>query len=272
MATRVRPPHPHTHRHDTDGLVFDLINVATIHNTSIPSSALLTNSTLERLYTLASAHEWGLAQNTSDPVRGIAGAILAGQIVDALSAVVASPTTSPQLNIQFGAYGTFMSFFGLAGLPGASAAFTGICEYASSMAFELLRTDGDEVAVRFLFANGTAAENELAAFPLFGQDQVVLPWEEFRSGMLGFAVHDTQHWCEMCGNVDGECAVEGQDVGGEKECGDAGVSRPVAGVIGALVTLVVVLVVQAAVMVFGGLRLVRKKTLQGAAQVSSGEK
>ncbi|KND94948.1 hypothetical protein TOPH_00217 [Tolypocladium ophioglossoides CBS 100239] len=256
--------------------VFDLINVATIHNASIPASNLLDNSTRARLYDLASVQEWNLAYNSSEPVRAIAGSVLAGQVLAALQDVVDAKASAPKFNAQFGAYGTFMAFFGLAQLPAASPDFYGICDYASSMAFELVTSVADakpkpeDVSVRFLFANGTAAEKGLKAFPLFGQSKDTLSWTDFKAGMGKFAIADTKHWCTLCGNTNGQCAAgnstssDGGATAQNTDGSGSGVSRPVAGVIGALVTLVVILGLQAAVMLFGGLRLVKKSTLAGA--------
>jgi hypothetical protein len=216
-----------------------------------------------------------LAYNASEPVRAIAGSVLAGQILDSLQAIVDGTKGAAKFNAQFGAYGTFMAFFGLAQLPKASQNFYGIVNYASSMTFELYTTStaakpsADELNVRFLFANGTAANNELTAFPLFGQDKMSLSWNDFKSGMSKFAIADTQHWCTLCGSTSGTCAANSTTSGGDgastqSNSSDNGVSKPVAGVIGALVTLVVILGIQAAVVLLGGLRLVKKSTLTRA--------
>ncbi|KAK1240808.1 hypothetical protein MKX07_006241 [Trichoderma sp. CBMAI-0711] len=263
--------------------IFDYINVATIHNASIPSSSLLTNSTLKTLYDLASTHEWNLAYNASEPSRAIAGSVLAGQILTALEAIAepsssSSSSSAPRINVQFGAYGAFMAFFGLAQLPAASTDFYGICDYASSMALELVapspdRTSPDDLSVRFLWSNGTAAAHGLKEYPLFGQEkQTTLSWNDFKAGMNKFAVASTQDWCSVCGNTDGACAnstdasgsPSAQSSSSDKGSG-SGISRPVAGVIGALVTLGVILGVEALVLLLGGLRLVKKSTLAGGA-------
>ncbi|CAJ0545812.1 Ff.00g092850.m01.CDS01 [Fusarium sp. VM40] len=252
--------------------IFDLINVARIHNSSVPSDDLLTESTLDKLYNLASIHEWNLAYNSSEPVRAIAGSVLAGQIIEALEPL-ASGTKAPKVNIQFGAYAAFMSYFGLAGLDKASSDFTGVVDYASSMAFELVtnatKPTADDVSVRFYFANGTASENTPKLFPLFGEDKTTISWKDFKSGMSEFAIKDNKHWCKLCGNTDGICASSSDNddsASSQSSSGGSGngVSKPVAGVIGALVTLVVILGIQAAVVLFGGLRLVKKSTLAAA--------
>ncbi|KAI0012905.1 histidine acid phosphatase-like protein [Xylariaceae sp. FL0662B] len=258
--------------------IFDYINVATIHNRTIPSSDLLTNETLKELQMLANIHEWNLAYNSSDTIRAIAGATLAAQVVNSLNSTLTGKSSMP-FGIQFGAYASFMSFFGLAQLPKLSPDFTGIVNYASSMVFELVTNttvsksaypSAGDVSVRFLFANGTAAENPLTAYPLFGQSETLLPWTTFASEMNKFAIGDTASWCQACGNTTGICASSasspnsgGDDATAASTSGN-GVTLPVAGVIGALVTLVVILGVEALVYVIAGLKLVRKSTLAKA--------
>ncbi len=244
-----------------------------IHN----QSDLVNSSTYNHLFTLASDHEWNQAYNASAPVRAIAGSVLAGQVLDSLQAIIDKPASSPRFNAQFGAYGTFMSFFGLAQMPAASSDFYGIVDYASSMAFELVtnstaaQPDAKDVSVRFFFANGTAADNQFKQFPLFAQDKTTLSWSDFKDGMGKFAIEDDKHWCTLCGNTDGKCAANGTETdsgantnSSSGSSGSGGVSKPVAGVIGALVTLVVILGALAAIMLFGGVRFAKKSTIAQA--------
>ncbi|KAF5665211.1 acid phosphatase [Fusarium circinatum] len=257
--------------------IFDLINVARIHNSSISSDDLLDESTLEKLYNLASIHEWNLAYNSSEPVRAIAGSVLAGQIIEALEPL-AEGKKGPKVNVQFGAYAAFMSFFGLAGLDKVSSDFKRVVDYASSMAFELVTNatnpTADDVSVRFYFSNGTASQHTPKMFPLFGKDETTISWKDFKTGMSDFAIEDTKHWCKLCGNNDGNCASDSDDdsTSSQSSSGGSGngVSKPVAGVIGALVTLVVILGVQAAFILLGGLRLVKKSTLAAAGASQAG--
>ncbi|OAR02699.1 hypothetical protein LLEC1_06497 [Akanthomyces lecanii] len=263
--------------------VFDYVNVASIHNQTIPSGDLV-KPAMPRLLTLASIHEWNLAYNSSEPVRAIAGSVLAGQILGALGALASGQKGAPTFNAQFGAYGTFMAFFGLAQMPSASSDFTGICDYASSMAFELVTnatagSDGkynpDDLSVRFFFANGTATSDSFKQWPLFAQKETTLSWPAFKDGMNKFAIQDNAHWCNTCGSTSGKCAANGTSADGgsastNSSSGSGGVSRPVAGVIGALVTLAVILGLQAAIMLFGGFRLMKKSTLrQGNAEAGT---
>src|SRR5262249_41716180 len=145
--------------------VFDLINVAEIHNATINDVNLLDNNTLFQLRTLADTHEWGLAYNTSDNLRAMSGMQLAGEILQSLNNTITTHA-SPILTTHFGAYATFLSFFGLPTLPAASPDFYGIPDYASAMIFELFAPNGssssgipnpDDLQVRFLFHNGTTS-------------------------------------------------------------------------------------------------------------------
>lgn len=254
-----------------------------IHNQTINSSDLLTNANTFQLRTLADAHEWGLAYNASDDMRAIGGKTLAGQIVEFLNTTITGKGKS-KIGVQFGAYGTFASFFGLADLPSVNPDFMGISDYASAMTFELFTNtsatisstsypSADELYVRFLFHNGTTnSSSEPVAYPLFGSGMEALSWNDFTNGMNKFAIGSTEKWCTECGNFTGTCAAyapaSSPSSSSDDNSGSAsgnGLSPAVNGVIGAMVTLAVILGLEAIVMLVGGLRLVSKKRLQSPA-------
>lgn len=251
------------------------MHVSTIHNSSIPSGDLLTNETLFQLQTLADHHEFNLAYNSSDEIRAIAGATLAAQILTQLNTTITGKSAQ-QVGIQFGAYASFLSFFGLAQLPAVSENFTGVVDYAASMTFELFTNatvnstsypSEDDINVRFLFANGTAAENPLTEYPLFGLSESSISWPMFVSEMNKFAIGDQVDWCAACGNTTGTCAStttssnSSSSSTASSSSNSGGMSRAVAGVIGAMVTLAVILGLEALIMLIGGLRLISKKHL-----------
>jgi hypothetical protein len=257
-------------------VVYDLINVAEIHNSSIPSSDVLTDSTLHQLSTLANAHEWGLAYNASDDMRAIAGMQLAGEVLEYMNSTISSKGAK-KLGVQFGAYATAMSFFGLVDLPAASENFTGVIDYASSLVFELI-TEADvssgfpstkDLSVRFLFHNGTASNtSQPTAYPLFGSSSDTVSWSDFQSNLTKFAVSNSEQWCTKCGNSTGTCAAYTKDSGSastQQKSSNNGISPAIGGVIGAMVTLAVILGSLAAFMLFGGFRLVSKKSLAAGA-------
>lgn len=231
---------------------------------------------------LADLHEWNLAYNATESIRAVAGSTLAAEIVEGLNKTITSAGKS-KLNIQFGPYANFQSFFGLAQLPAASPDFYGIPDYTSSMTFELF-TDGDatpfpatdDIKVRFLFHNGTTSDSsEPTPFPLFGQKEMALPWQAFADGMNKFAINGQDDWCKACGNDTGVCAASAPPATtatptASSSSGSGGVSKAVAGVIGAIVTLAVVLGLAVLVMLVGGLRLVSKKRMNATSSTGSG--
>ena len=245
-----------------------------IHNASIPSDELLDDDTILQLQALANVHEFNLAYNESDTVRAINGRTLASDIVTGLNKTIASQGKKAKVNAQFNAYAYFLSFFGLAQLPKANSDFYGIPDYASTMVFELFTRGAadpfptpEDLYVRFLFHNGTSnSTSEPAVYPLFGQNENELPWGTFVSKMGEFSVPWGPEWCEICGNTKGICDTNPAPVSTSSSddstsSGSGGVSKAVAGVIGACVTLAVVLGIAALVILVGGMRLVSKKKL-----------
>ncbi|KAE8315543.1 histidine phosphatase superfamily [Aspergillus transmontanensis] len=245
--------------------IFDYLNVARIHNTSTEN--MPTDAQFEQLLALANIEQYNLAYNSTETVRAIAGAQLAGEMLDALSQTI-STQGKTKLNIQFGSYGTFLSYFGLAQLPKANSDFTGIPDYASSMAWELITDstsgfpDPADISVRFVFHNGTiTGSDEPTEFPLYGQSSATISWSEFEKQTKSIAVMSTAEWCSACGNTDGKCADPSSNSAGaestEKKSNE--VSRPVAGVIGAMVTLAVILGLEAAFFLFGGFTIAKRR-------------
>lgn len=263
-----------------------------IHNQTINSSDLLTAANTFQLRTLADAHEWGLAYNASDNMRAVAGKTLAGQIVEFLNGTITGKGKQ-KIGVQFGAYGTFSSFFGLADLPSVNPDFYGVCDYASAMTFEMFTNSStaisstsypseDEIYVRFLFHNGTTnSSSEPVAYPLFGSGQDALSWNDFTNSMNKFSIGNTEQWCTQCGNFTGTCAAyapagssSSSSSSDSSSSGSGnGLSPAVNGVIGAMVTLAVILGIEALVLLVGGMRVVSKKRLQTpASSVSNGAK
>lgn len=247
--------------------IWDLLNVASIHNAS---SSLPSDQVMQELLVLANIHEFNLAYNSSEPIRAVAGMNLAGQVLTALNQTITSGGKS-KLSVQFGAYATFLSYFGLAGLTN-DPNFTGMPVYASSMAWELVTNasgtgipSASEINVRFLFHNGTSIEGstQLQAYPLFGQSAVEIPWTQFVDSTNKFAITSQQQWCTACGNSTGICSSSSgtSTSNTPSDSSSGGMSLAVAGVIGAMVTLGVLAGLTALIILVFGLRLVRKSTL-----------
>jgi hypothetical protein len=271
--------------------IFDLLNVASIHNSSnnFPSSDLLTEEIFFQLRTLADQHELNLAYNASDPIRAVTGSIIAAQVLTALNTTLTGKGKS-KLNVQFGAYAGMSSYFGLAGLLPLNVDFNGVADYASTLTWELVTNSTvseesfptmDEVSVRFMFHNGTTSSTSIPTeYPLFGSGRSPLPWNDFVTGMNKFAIGTQKAWCTACGNSTGVCSAEsladgsgqnstssggldGASSNSTSSSGHSGMSLAVAGVIGAMVTLAVILGIEGLILLIGGLRLVSKKKFAG---------
>ncbi|KAJ5500859.1 hypothetical protein N7463_008109 [Penicillium fimorum] len=252
--------------------IFDYLNVGKIHNSTsqFPHKSDLTDEVYHQLIALAGSHEFNLAYNSSDKVRAIDGAVLAGEILAGLDETIATKGKS-KLNIGFGSYGTIFALFGLLQMPAASVNFTGIPDYASSMVFELVTnasgtdfpTDKSDLSVRFMFHNGTiTGSSEPTVYPLFGQSSNLLSWDDFSSKIKEIAVTSDEEWCTMCGNTEGQCASSDSssdsDSASTSSTSGSGMSLAVAGVIGAMVTLAVILGLQAIFFLLGGFRITKR--------------
>ncbi|KIX94124.1 uncharacterized protein Z520_10150 [Fonsecaea multimorphosa CBS 102226] len=270
--------------------IFDLLNVASIHNASIP---LPDDADFFQLRTLADQHEWGLAYNESEPIRAVTGAVIGAQVVQALNGTISGKGQNV-FNVQFGAYGGMFSYFGLANLTAASPLFYGVPDYASSLVWELVTNatvgsgsaaypSADDIGVRFYFHNGTTSNiSEPVEFPLFGTGRSPIPWSEFVASSNKFAIGTQAQWCHACGNSTGVCSPSALGEGSSSDVGSSssststpkdhhggGISKAVAGVIGAMVTLGVILGAELLIMLVGGLRLVSKRRLSRTASDGS---
>ncbi|KAK4173142.1 putative lysosomal acid phosphatase [Triangularia setosa] len=222
--------------------IYDLINVARLHNAS--SAQDITDEQLFQLRTLADSAEFGYNFNLSQPARSIHAQTLSAAILNQLNKTVASEGQL-KLSLLAGSYDAFLAFFGLAKLTDLSKNFYGLPDYASTMAFELFIPDTagsfpaepeSDLRVRFLFRNGT--EGTLDPFPLFGTGADSLPWPEFVREMKQRSIGTTEEWCAACRSSASFCAVyTNQNSVFASASPSGGMSNAVAGVVGAAVTL-----------------------------------
>ncbi len=244
--------------------IFDLINVGTIHNTSMKDA--VTTEQLFQLRALADSAEFDSNYNASQPDRSIGAKTLNTAILTHLNETVTSGG-DVKFSLLAGSYDTMLAFFGLNELTAASSDFYGLPDYASTMVFELLTSnddvdgfpsDTDSLMVRFLFRNGSDSGGEPTAFPLFGGEETTLSWTKFVAEMQSRAISSVAEWCNACRSEQEFCvaATAGDGVSSEESEGNGGgLSNAASGVIGAMVTLCVVGVIAAIVFV-----IFRKRT------------
>lgn len=236
--------------------IFDLVNVARIHNETSPARNV-SDEDLFQLRTLADSAELGLNWNSSQLARSIGANTLSGVVLTQLNQTVTSKGKL-KFTLLAGSYDTFLAFFGVAELLDVSPDFYGLPDYAATMAFELFTdnttefpSNHDDLRVRWLFKNGTSGE--LTTYPLFGTGEDSMSWSRFMSEMEERAILDVGDWCEQCTATEDFCAAyedESSVETNEKDSDDGnggGMSNAVAGVIGAIVTLAVVGLVGGAV-------------------------
>ncbi|KAH7416718.1 histidine phosphatase superfamily [Cadophora sp. MPI-SDFR-AT-0126] len=233
--------------------IFDLINVATIHNASLASN--ITDEQLFQLRTLADSAEFGYNYNRTQTGRSIGGQTLLGGIFAQLNQTVSSKGKL-KFSLLAGSYDNFMASFGLMNLTSANADFYGLPSYASTMSFELFTeedttsfpTNLDDLNVRFLFRNGSDAGATPTVYPLFGGTATSLPWGEFSAQIKARAITSVGQWCSACNATQSFCPSNSGSSSTtpsvsepeNDDGGSGGISNAVAGVIGAVVTLAVV--------------------------------
>lgn len=231
--------------------IFDLLNVASIHNSSFANATSAED--LAQLRTLADSAEFGLSYDAEDKARSIGGQAFAGGILAQLESIVSS-AGKLKFALLAGSYDTFQSFFGLSNLTSVSPNFFGLPVYASTMVFELYTpgnvtafpSSKDDLRVRFLFRNGSIAGDEPRVFPLFGGQDTSLPYGEFVSKMQRFAITSPEQWCGVCESKLLFCEAYNSRDTSVSQTGQQNknsMSNAVAGVIGAMVTLGVVAII-----------------------------
>lgn len=250
LADGVYNLHPENMTYANAYNIFDLVNVARIHNATSPARNV-SDSDLFQLRTLADSAELGLNWNETQDARSIGANTLSGVVLTQLNETVTGKGAL-KFTLLAGSYDTFLAFFGVAGLLDVSADFYGLPDYASTMAFELYSNntdefpDEDELRVRWLFKNGT--DGDLTNFPLFGLDEDSLSWSTFVSEMTERSILDVGDWCEQCSATDVDFCAAYEDDAEEKNTSSGSddgddMSNAVAGVIGAMVTLGVVAII-----------------------------
>ncbi|KAJ5086526.1 hypothetical protein NUU61_007833 [Penicillium alfredii] len=185
-------------------------------------------------------------------VNAIAGQTLASSILHALDTNVNGNGAQSKMTLLFGSDEPAVALASLVGLADQQQSnFYSRPARGGSLIFELYSfgdseqdsayPSPDDLYVRFFLHNGTNSSIEFLSYSLFkhGPSQAYIPYTEFRTEMETFATTSIQEWCLRCNSQSVFCegAVDRNQSPSE---GKKQVSPAVAGVIGAVVTLVVV--------------------------------
>ncbi|MCJ1259132.1 hypothetical protein MMC24_006967 [Lignoscripta atroalba] len=264
--------------------LFDYLNYGYTHNQTVKDS--LSEADLFQARTLADQWEYAVNGNLSasgntqgDQIRTIAGQTVAAEILGLLFTNVETSGRRSKLNLLFTSFEPMISFAALAGLPPFYSNFYGLPDYGSSMVFEMFSTnandsggypDPSDLRVRFLFRNGTDPTSNLNAYPLFGRGDgsITMSLDDFATDIGRIMLASIGDWCTICGSMSVFCPAYTNstfinDSGSESDASTttrhSGVQPVIAGVIGAIVALVVAGLLFALAMLIGGVRLSRSK-------------
>ena len=263
------------------GNAYDLYEYALYeanHNTTLYNSSSFTTSQLAQLESLASQQQWQFnTPSAGTTVGAIAAQTLASKILQQFSSNIASSGVTDKMTLLFSDFEPFLSFFALSGLstgPSASR-FNSLPQHGSMLTFELysyvpelasqnLSTpfpSQDELWVNFYYSNGTSATGSGEGFvnySLFGRgnSEAAMSWTDFVQGLGTFSMNDILDWCNECNAVTMFCeAIKPNTVVSNSTTvaspSKSGISAPIAGVIGATVTIATFILVAGVLMLFG---------------------
>ncbi|KAJ5159939.1 uncharacterized protein N7482_006943 [Penicillium canariense] len=236
--------------------ISDYIEYEAVHNSTVRNQ--LSDDEMRQARWLADQYTYATngqsdasSQSTIGSVNPIAGQTLATSLLRAFDMNINQFGTRQKMTLLFGSDEPAVALASLLGLPTKQQPdFYSRPVRGASLVFELYSFESDEVYptypgidnlyVRFFMHNGTNA-TEFSPYSLFGYSpsHEYVAYTEFQSELETFAVQTTQEWCFRCNSAAVFCTgVLENDRSDTKE--KKGMAPAVAGVIGAVVTLVVI--------------------------------
>lgn len=176
------------------------------------------------------------------------------------------------ITLHFGEQDPMMSLISLLSADTHNSYFRSMPTWGSAVIFELFSTganydfpsDLDDLWVRFYFHNGTDYPKQLMAYPILGNGPsgTDMQWTSFAAAMDRIAMSTLAQWCDACSSGAPFCrGVDGSsDITLTPPAGPIHkdkISPTIAGVIGALVTLVVAGLLVGLAMLVAGIRFHR---------------
>lgn len=221
-----------------------------LHNGTLTNS--VDEEDLKRARWLADQYTYATnSQNSSSQspgsggVNAIAGQTLALNLLGAFEENIQKVGLQWQMTLLFGSDEPAVALASLMGLAAQSQSnFYSRPVRGGSLVFELYSIEEkpnsvypspENLYVRFFLHNGTSSSTKFESFPLFGHgpSRSFISYSEFRAELEQLAVSSIQDWCLRCNSSSVFCVGV---VDQEKKH----MSPAVAGVIGAVVTLVVI--------------------------------
>jgi hypothetical protein len=237
--------------------ISDYIEYEAVHNSTVQTQ--LTEDEIRQARWWADHYTYATngqndsnSQSTISAVNPIAGQTLATSILRAFDMNIAGFGTGQKMTLLFGSDEPAVALASLLGLASEQRPnFYSRPARGASLVFELYSFEADEVYptypgidnlyVRFFLHNGTDA-TDFTPYPLFGYgpSHEYIPYSDFRSEVESFAVQSTQEWCLRCNSAAVFCTGVLGDSALNSSKKKKGMAPAVGGVIGAVVTLVVI--------------------------------
>ncbi|KAJ5120452.1 Histidine phosphatase superfamily clade-2 [Penicillium bovifimosum] len=238
--------------------ISEYLDYELVHNASLLET--LNEADVRRARLLADQYMWSTNSQESSSggstikaARPIAGQTLATSILEAFDLNVQESGDRQKMTLLFGSDEPLVALSSLTGLASQSQPnFFSRLVRGGSFVFELYSFEDrnnmfpsypgiDSLFVRFMLHNGTDNSTNFEAYSLFahGPSHASIPYTEFRSELETFAVTTAQEWCLRC-NSDAVFCNGVMEQSALEPTTKKDVSPAVAGVIGAIVTLVVV--------------------------------
>ena len=258
-------------------LIWDYLSYGYTHNSTVQQH--LSSADLYQAQTLADGWAFAINGNTTGGgIRTVAGQTLAPRILGSLINNIQSNGQANKLNLLFTSFEPMISFAALAGLPDLYPQFYGIPDLGSSMVFEMFSNTSNssgaypnlsDLYVRFLFRNGTNSTKNLDDYPIFsyGENVFSLSFSDFATYMESIMISSVGDWCTICNSdsvfcpalVNGTTSDSGNSSTPSSTKHSPAMRPAIAGIIGALLALVLVGIVLATGMVLFGVRFYRSK-------------
>lgn len=237
--------------------ISDYLEYEALHNSSIWSATDKTE--IRRVRWLADRYVFATnaqnvptaRQSTIGSVNPIAGQTLASSILSAFDLNIQNFGAEQMMTLLFGGDEPAVALASLLGLASQQQPnFYSRPVRGASLVFELYSYETDKVGssypgindlfVRFLLHNGTSTSTEFVPYPIFGDSpsRIEIPYTEFQAELTTFAMSSLQEWCIRCNSQSIFC--EGALGDGSATERNQRMPPAIAGVIGAVVTLVVV--------------------------------
>ncbi|RDW62914.1 uncharacterized protein DSM5745_10025 [Aspergillus mulundensis] len=237
--------------------ISEFLDYQVVHNESLLHS--LTAEDIKRARWYAGRYVFATDGNRSTSgaavdgnIQTIAGQGLASSVLDAFETTIQDRGANGKMTLQFGSYQTAVSFASLLQLATTNPNFSSsIPRPGSSFVLELFSLESESyptypdpahLYVRFLLHNGTRAE--FVPYPLFGHSpsNMAIPFGDFRAEMQRMSLGSTEDWCRRCNSSTVFCSgvvKTRQSPLSKTRKNRGGMSAAVAGVIGAVITIVV---------------------------------